>query len=68
MFSRNGTAFALNSTGFDGTDDSYISSINGILDLAIDDVAIEGQAPRTVPIMELVRAGHITVKPSPFCC
>ena len=65
VFSRDGMAFALNSTGFDGTEDSYISSLDGLLDLCIDDVAMENQAPRSVSIREMARAGHVTVKPIP---
>ncbi len=63
VFSRAGTVFAINSTGFDGTDDSYVSSINAILDLTIDDVAMDHQGPRSVPVRELIRSGHIVVKP-----
>jgi hypothetical protein len=64
VFSRDGMVFALNSTGYDGTEDSYVSSIGGILDLAIDDIAIGDQAPRRISIREIANAGHITVKQS----
>jgi hypothetical protein len=63
VFSKGGAVFALNSTGWDGTNDSYISSINGILDLAIDDIAIGQDPPCRVSVRELASAGHITVRP-----
>jgi hypothetical protein len=63
VFSSDGRVFALNSTGVDGTEDSYVSSIDGILDLSIDDVVTREQAPRSVSIREIARAGYITVKP-----
>jgi hypothetical protein len=63
VFSRSGALFALNSTGFDGTDDSYISSISPILDLVIDDVAMDNQPSRSVPVREIAKAGHIIFKP-----
>jgi Trypsin-like peptidase domain len=59
VFSKDGKVFALNSTGFDGTEDSYVSSIGGVLDLTIDDVEIGGEASRSVSIREIVSAGHI---------
>lgn len=61
VFSKGGMAFAINSTGFDGTDDSYISSIGGIFDLAIDDVSIAGQLAGRVTVRELVRLGYVAV-------
>lgn len=63
VFSLDGSVFGLNSTGFDGTNDSYVSSINPVLDLAIDDVSIDHQSPRSVPIREMIRTGHIIMKP-----
>lgn len=62
VFSKDGRVFAINSTGFDGTDDSYVSSIGGILDLTIDDVVIGAAPSRSVTIRELVCAGHIPMK------
>jgi Trypsin-like peptidase domain len=62
VFSKDGRVFAINSTGFDGTEDSYVSSIGGILDLAIDDVVIGGKAPRSVTIRELAYAGHVLTR------
>lgn len=40
VFSSDGRVFALNSTGYDGTQDSYVSSIGGVLDLEIDDIGL----------------------------
>jgi hypothetical protein len=64
VFSPSRSAFALNSTGFDGTDDSYVSSIKPIFDLRIDDVVMNDQPAQSVPIIEMARAGHIVVCPS----
>ena len=64
VFSKDGRVFALNSTGIDGTDDSYVSSIGGILNLTIDEVGIGGQAPRSVQIREMVSAGHVILNGS----
>jgi hypothetical protein len=63
VFSREGTAFAVNSTGFDGTDDSYVSGLEPILDLRIDDVVMDNQPARSVRIRDMVHAGHILVHP-----
>lgn len=63
VFSRSGKVFAVNSTGFDGTDVSYVSRINEILDLTIDDVIVDNQPPRSVSVIDLARAGHIIVSP-----
>jgi hypothetical protein len=65
VFSSDGRVFALNSTGFDGTEDSYVSSIGGILDLTIDGVAMGQEAPRSVSMREIIHAGHVIVKSSP---
>lgn len=63
VFSRAGSVFAVNSTGFDGTEDSYVSSIDGIFDLTVDDVAMNNQLARSVSVKEIACAGHILVKP-----
>lgn len=65
VFSPDGRVFALNSTGFDGTDDSYVSGIGGILDLAIDDVVLKEGPPRSVSVREMARAGFLDVIPVP---
>lgn len=61
VFSRRGAVFGVNSTGFDGTDCSYVSRINEILTLTIDGVAIPGESPRSAQIIELARAGFVVV-------
>jgi hypothetical protein len=63
VFSRSGAVFAVNSTGFDGTEDSYMSRINEIFALTIDDVVMNDQPSRSVRIIEMARAGHIIVSP-----
>jgi hypothetical protein len=63
VFSRSGTVFAVNSTGFDGTDVSYVSRINEIFVLTIDDVVMDNQPARSIPVVEIARAGHIIVMP-----
>jgi hypothetical protein len=63
VFSPSGWVFGVNSTGFDGTDVSFVSRINEIFTLVIDDVVVDGGASRSVPVMELARAGHIVVRP-----
>lgn len=64
VFSRNGWVFGLNSTGIDGTDISFVSRIDEIFELAIDDVQMGSEPPRRVPVAEIARAGHIIVKSS----
>jgi hypothetical protein len=64
VFSRSGWVFGINSTGIDGTDISYVSRINEIFALNIDDVAMEeGALSRTVSVIEIAQAGHIIVEP-----
>jgi hypothetical protein len=65
VFSSDGRVFALNSTGFDGTDDSYISDVRGILDLTVDDVVMGQPPPRSVSVREMVRAGFVSFSPAP---
>jgi hypothetical protein len=64
VFSRSGGVFGLNSTGIDGTDISFVSRINEILELVVDDVQMGTEPPRSVPVAEIARAGHIIVKSS----
>jgi Trypsin-like peptidase domain len=63
VFSRTGAVFGVNSTGIDGTDISFVSRINEIFELAIDDVDMGDGPPRSVPVLEIARAGHIIVRP-----
>ncbi len=64
VFSPNGRVFGINSTGYDGTDDSYISAIRDIFDLSIDDVQVNNGRPRSVTIRELSRRGHVLITPN----
>jgi len=64
VFSKVGTVFAVSSTGFDGTDDSYVSSIEGILDLIVDDISVDGKPPGKATVRELARLGHVPVSPT----
>jgi hypothetical protein len=66
VFSRSGWVFGVNSTGVDGTDISFVSRINEIFNLTIEDVVMGSAPPRSVPISEIIRAGHISVVPPLF--
>ena len=56
-----GRVFAVNSTGFDGTDDSYISQIDGILSLPI---TMEGDhGAEQITIGQLAEQGIVTIDP-----
>jgi hypothetical protein len=66
VFSRSGCVFGVNSTGIDGTDISFVSRINEIFSLTIEDVSMGSEPPRSVPISEIIRAGHISVSPPLF--
>jgi hypothetical protein len=63
VFSRDGAVFAVNSTGFDGTDDSYVSSIGALFDLIVDDISVDGEPPGKATVRELARLGHVSVSP-----
>jgi hypothetical protein len=65
VFDPNGYIFGVNSTGFDGTDLSYVSRINEIFQLVIDDIAINDAPSRSVPVIDLARLGVINVVPPP---
>jgi hypothetical protein len=55
-----GTVFAVNSTGFDDDEISYVSCISEVLDLAITDVALPGSStPRTTTLRELRDLGFV---------
>jgi len=66
VFSRSGCVFGVNSTGIDGTDISFVSRINEIFSLTIEGVSMGSEPPRSVPISEIIRAGHISVSPPLF--
>ncbi len=59
VYGPSGRVFGVNSTGIDGTDISYASSVADIRLLLIHDVSIGGLPPRPVRISELIDAGHI---------
>jgi hypothetical protein len=63
VFSPNGYVFGVNSTGYDGTDISYVSSIRDIFDLSIDDVQIDDGPVQSITIRELSRIGQVIVNP-----
>lgn len=64
VFANSGCVFGVNSTGFDGTDTSFVSRVDEIFDLTIDGIVMTpGDAARAVPVMQIARAGHISVKP-----
>lgn len=65
VFCPSGGVFGVNSTGFDDNDISYLSRINEIFQLFVENVSIDAGPPRTVHLIELARAGHIVVEP-PF--
>ena len=56
-----GRVFALNSTGFDGTGDSYISQIDAILDLSINMRGENGV--EQITIKQLADQGDVTIDP-----
>jgi hypothetical protein len=62
VFSRSGGVFGLNSTGIAGTDISFVSRINEIPELVVDDVQMGTEPPRSVPVAEIARAGHIIIR------
>jgi len=56
----NGTVFAVNSTGFDADELSYVSCISEVLDLAIPGVVLPGsQIPRSTTLRELMEGGFV---------
>ena len=65
VFCPSGCVFGVNSTGFDGTDISYVSRVNETLTLTVEGVSMGGDLPRMTSAMEMVREGHLLVKPSP---
>jgi hypothetical protein len=61
VLGQSGVVFALNSTKIDGTDDSYVSSINEALSLSI---TIEGDhGVEELTIQQLADRGYATVNP-----
>jgi hypothetical protein len=62
VFCKNGCVFAVNSTGIDGTDISFVSRLNEIFTLAIDGVSLDGGPPQSTTLIEIAGKGHIVVK------
>jgi hypothetical protein len=56
VFSPTGLVFGVNSTGYDGTEISFVSSVMDIYDLLINDVTLEDETPRSVRIRDLIAA------------
>lgn len=57
----NGTVFAVNSTGFEDDQVSYVSCISAALDLAITGIKLPGDvAPRNTTLRELIDRGFVT--------
>lgn len=58
VFGQNGAVFAINSTGFEDEDVSYVTPISHALDLAITDVRLPGdEHPRSTTLRELLERG-----------
>ena len=59
----NGTVFAVNSTSFENDTISYVTCMSQILDLAIPEVALPGDAkPRVVTVRELQDKGFVSAR------
>lgn len=64
VFGTDGRVFAVNSTGFQNERTSFVSAIQDILSLSIDDVLLLGESvPRSVAVLELAHLGHIAFDP-----
>jgi hypothetical protein len=64
VFGITGQAFGVNSTGWEGEPESFISPVHQIMDLSIDDVILLNETePRTVGIAEMVKLGHVIFYP-----
>ena len=59
-FSEDGRVFGINSTGWEGTDLSYLSSVRDVMPLEIDGVILPGEAARRVSVHELAERGYIS--------
>ena len=58
VIGSNGAVFAVNSTGFEDDDVSYVSCVSAAMDLAITDVKLPGdERPRSTTLRELVERG-----------
>lgn len=60
VFNNNGRVFGVNSTGYDQSNISYVSSIKDILDLNITDVSlVSKEQSKTVRIRDLANGGYV---------
>lgn len=60
VFDQDGHVFAVNSTGYDGTDVSYMARMKDALDLQVHDVVLPPDPnPRVMTVRELIDAGQI---------
>jgi hypothetical protein len=62
VFGADGKVFGINSTGWDGTDLSYISRVNELLPLELHGIQLAGDSPRPITIAELIARGHIQME------
>lgn len=63
VFGANGKVFGINSTGWDGTNLSFVSRVNELLALEIQGVKFPGEdGPRSATIAELVHCGFIEME------
>lgn len=60
VFDRSGNVFAVNSTGYDDSDLSFVTPIHTIEDFLLEDVVIPGNDTGKVRIRELIEGGFIT--------
>lgn len=60
VYDENGNIFGINSTGIDGTDVSYVSSVGDVLDLVVGGLNLpDGTRRDTMTIRELIALGAI---------
>lgn len=63
VFSPNGYVFGLNSTNLDGSDISFVTRVDEVFSLQLDDVILGDEPARSVPIIDIARTGAILVDP-----
>ena len=67
VFGPSGHAFGVNSTSFNSAPDiSFVSRINEILSLRVNDISIYGSKPESTTIFELAKRGFVKFQPSPY--
>ena len=57
-----GAVFAVNSTGCDGSDFGYVTPIEPILELSVDNIIIDGTKRESVSLRELASIGLIKIE------